>query len=150
MNAPLAYHLTWTTYGSWLPGDERGWVGRAGDGIQAPEGLWHEQAEHELKSSPVLLNEAERAIVRETITAHCVIRRWSLNAINVRTNHVHLVVTAALPPEQVMTQFKAWSSRRLNERSVRRERWWTQHGSTKWIFDEAYLANAIRYVKEGQ
>ena len=22
---PLAYFLTWTTYGTWLPGDERGW-----------------------------------------------------------------------------------------------------------------------------
>jgi hypothetical protein len=21
---PLAYFLTWTTYGTWLPGDERG------------------------------------------------------------------------------------------------------------------------------
>jgi hypothetical protein len=23
---PIAYHLTWTTYGTWLPGDSRGWV----------------------------------------------------------------------------------------------------------------------------
>ena len=23
---PLAYFLTWPTYGTWLPGDERGWV----------------------------------------------------------------------------------------------------------------------------
>ena len=22
---PLAYFITWTTYGTWLPGDERGW-----------------------------------------------------------------------------------------------------------------------------
>ena len=25
MSWPLAYHITWTTYGSWLPGDPRGW-----------------------------------------------------------------------------------------------------------------------------
>ena len=24
-NEPLAFFLTWTTYGTWLPGDERGW-----------------------------------------------------------------------------------------------------------------------------
>src|SRR5438309_2044603 len=23
---PLAYHLIWTTYGTWLPGDARGWI----------------------------------------------------------------------------------------------------------------------------
>jgi len=28
---PLAYFLTWTTYGTWLPGDERGWVRRPGN-----------------------------------------------------------------------------------------------------------------------
>jgi hypothetical protein len=30
MDEPLAYFLTWTTYGSWLPGDERGWVEKPG------------------------------------------------------------------------------------------------------------------------
>jgi hypothetical protein len=30
MADPLAYFLTWTTYGTWLPGDERGWVERPG------------------------------------------------------------------------------------------------------------------------
>ena len=28
---PLAYFLTWTTYGTWLPGDERGWVAKPGE-----------------------------------------------------------------------------------------------------------------------
>ena len=26
MPDPLAYFITWATYGTWLPGDERGWV----------------------------------------------------------------------------------------------------------------------------
>jgi hypothetical protein len=26
MSDPLAYFLTWVTYGTWLPGDDRGWV----------------------------------------------------------------------------------------------------------------------------
>lgn len=30
MDDPLALFLTWTTYGSWLPGDERGWVEKPG------------------------------------------------------------------------------------------------------------------------
>jgi hypothetical protein len=34
MSKPLAYFISWTTYGSWLPGDERGWVEKGTEGIQ--------------------------------------------------------------------------------------------------------------------
>lgn len=33
----LPYLLTWTTYGSWLHGDERGWVQSGQSGIQEPD-----------------------------------------------------------------------------------------------------------------
>jgi hypothetical protein len=63
----------------------------------------------------------------------------------------HVVGTAnEAAPETVMDQFKAWCSRRLNERGVRRKHWWTRHGSTKWINDEEYLHNAINYVVNRQ
>jgi hypothetical protein len=26
MDDPIGYFLTWVTYGTWLPGDPRGWV----------------------------------------------------------------------------------------------------------------------------
>ncbi len=26
MNDPIAFFLTWSTYGTWLPGDKRGWT----------------------------------------------------------------------------------------------------------------------------
>ncbi len=77
--------------------------------------------------------------------------------MNVRTNHVHVVVTADVSPEDVLTQLKAWASRRLNEHAGlrhaapdERPRWWTGHGSTKWINDARYLDHAIRYVLERQ
>jgi len=82
---------------------------------------------------------------------HCQFRNWTLHAVNARSNHVHTVVTADAAPELVMNQFKSWCSRRLNEQGgASRIRWWTRHGSTKWINDETYLLNAIRYVKELQ
>jgi hypothetical protein len=61
------------------------------------------------------------------------------------------VVTADRSPEEVMNQLKAWCSRRLNELAgEKRDQWWTKHGSTKWINDQSYLDNAVRYVLEGQ
>ena len=41
MDDPLAFFLTWTTYGTWLPGDERGWS-RSQDSVgkRAGRGIW--------------------------------------------------------------------------------------------------------------
>ena len=41
---PLAYFLTWPTYGTWLPGDERGWV-EYRKGWQLPDPIRKRQAE---------------------------------------------------------------------------------------------------------
>ena len=158
MPAPLAYLITWTTYGSWLPGDGRGWVEGGRGGIQPPDSARVVAARQQLKTAPILLTSAQRDIVEQTIRDHCAFSGWSLHAVNVRTNHIHLVVTADASPEEVMNQLKAWCSRRLNEHAAvqsttpRRDRsqWWTQHGSTKWVNDERYLHNAILYVLEGQ
>src|SRR5260370_32962952 len=39
----LAYFLTWPTYGTWLPGDERGWV-KHGEGFQLPDPIRKREA----------------------------------------------------------------------------------------------------------
>ncbi len=151
MSAPLAYLITWTTHGTWLPGDERGWVQWGAAGVKAGDAERKEAARGRMDGPPVVLDAEQRAVVESTIRAHCDVRGWTLLAVNVRSNHVHVVVTADAEPAKVMDQFKAWCSRRLNERAAAPpERWWTRHGSTKWINDEAYLRNAIRYVQERQ
>lgn len=148
MGRPLAYLITWTTYGTWLPGDGRGWVEDGTPGIRAPDAARRAEARGRLSEPPVTLDEAQRTLVEATIRAHCEVRRWTLHAVNARSNHVHVAVTADdVPPETVMDQFKAWCSRRLNECGPRRKHWWTRHGSTKWINDEDYLRNAINYVR---
>jgi REP element-mobilizing transposase RayT len=152
MSEPLAYHITWTTYGTWLPGDARGWV-EAGKAEVRPGDPKREAASRNAMSDPpVTLDERQRAIVQETIRAHCGVRGWQLHAINARTNHVHVVVTAVgTDPDTVMNQFKAWCSRRLNEQGARKSgRWWTKNGSTTWINDEGYFRSAVAYVLEGQ
>src|SRR5262245_31070838 len=110
--APLAYLLTWTTYGSWLHGDERGWVQSGQPGIQIPDPEKKAKSQARLAETTVLLDDSQRQVVAGTIHEHCRIRQWQLHAINVRSNHVHVVVTAELPPEQVLSQLKAWCARR--------------------------------------
>jgi REP element-mobilizing transposase RayT len=151
MSEPLAYLISWTTYGTWLPGDTRGWVKKGTPGIQAADEERLQNARQQLEETPIVLNATQRNLVEDTIKAHCEIRGWRLHAVNARTNHVHAVITAPLRPEVVMDQLKAWCSRRLNELAkASRKRWWTRHGSTKWINDEGYLENAVHYVRDGQ
>lgn len=147
---PLAHHITWHTYGSWLPGDDKGWVKRDAPGIQPPDPELQSQVEFGLTHERPLLTDDQRMIVERTIREHCGIRNWTLHAVNVRSNHVHVVVSSDRKPEDVMHQLKSWSSRKLNEAAGGKRRWWAYHGSTKWINDQAYLANAIRYVLERQ
>jgi REP element-mobilizing transposase RayT len=100
-----------------------------------------------------------RGLVIQAIRDHCDFRGWELHAVNVLSNHVHVVVTADRSPEEVMNQLKAWASRRLSDhaglvnsvaKKAGRAKWWTEHGSTKWINYPEYFTNAVRYVVEGQ
>src|SRR5262245_34041641 len=150
MFAPLAYHITWTTYGTWLSGDSRGWVKSGEPGIREGDPELEARMRVRLTDTAVTLSDEQRELVQATIRAHAAIRGWVLHTLNVRTNHVHVVVTAARHPDDVMEQLKAWCSRRLSEQLGRKRKWWTEHGSTKWINDESYFANAVHYVSEGQ
>lgn len=151
MSPPLAYFLSWTTYGTWLSGDGRGWVDADSPGIREPEPRLQTFSGGMLSEPAIVLDNAQRHVVNSTIRAHCEHRSWPLHAVNARTNHVHVVVTAdGVDPETAMEQLKAWCSRRLNQRGPRRRHWWTRHGSTKWINDEAYFHRAVHYVLYGQ
>jgi REP element-mobilizing transposase RayT len=148
---PLAYFLTWTTYGTWLPGDERGWNRKREADIQPANPLFVEMARSEMKEPEFRLSVSHRQIVEETIRDHCCKRDWHLHAVNARSNHVHVVVTAAgYKPETVRDQFKAWCTRRLKDAGVTRTRFWTEGGSRRWINHEDDLEAAIVYVIDAQ
>ncbi|MGE0600233.1 MAG: transposase [Dehalococcoidia bacterium] len=153
---PRAYFITFTTYGSRLHGDARGsvdeWHNRYGEppmerrpGLEAYE-------RGRLKSAPVTLDASMRGAVEDAIRERCQFMEWSLVALNVRTNHVHVVVFATEPPERVMTSFKARSTTTMRQRGLigTESRVWTRHGSTRRIGNERDLEAVVTYVMEGQ
>lgn len=105
-----------------------------------------------LRNSAIALSPAQRAVVDEAVRSVCTYREWNLRALNVRTNHVHAVVSAGVPPERVMNTWKAWSTRRLRELSQidAAQRVWSRHGSTVYLFRPERVAEKIAYVLEGQ
>src|SRR3990172_7200949 len=87
MPDPLAFFLTWTTYGTWLPGDERGWVWK-GKGLQPGDTAKKRAAERRMNETACTLDGEQRVLVENTITDHCALRGWQLHAVNCRTQHV--------------------------------------------------------------
>ena len=163
MPEPLAYFLTWKTYGTWLPGDQRGWVAYR-RGMQIPDPVREKTAAARLTESPCYLAELERALVEKTIRDHCGVRKWTLYAVNCRSNHVHVVVAGNCHPKSIREQLKAWCTRKLKEleecrrkdASVSkkleqiRQNWWAERGSGYFINDEQGLQAVVFYVEHAQ
>ncbi|MCI0640513.1 MAG: transposase [Gemmataceae bacterium] len=149
---PLAFFITFTTYGTWLHGKDPGSVDRQHNEPETPllpGNPLQELEEHDAMDQPAYsLDQQRRQVVLATIQEVCRHRRWRLLACHVRTVHVHVVVAADAPPEKILNDFKAYASRRLTEAGYenKERKRWTRHGSTKYIWDEEYLRNAIHYT----
>lgn len=147
----IAYFLTWPTYGTWLPGDERGWNDYR-HGWQLPNPQRVLEAEALMSEEACRLTSREREIVHAQVAETCFHRGWILHAVNCRSNHLHVVVSAKnVKPEKIRDDLKAWCTRRLKERSdPTRLQWWAERGSQRFIFSENRLAEVIAYVLDAQ
>jgi REP element-mobilizing transposase RayT len=101
-----------------------------------------------MDQSPYHLDQIRLDAVWKAIQEVWAHRGWSLLAAHVRSNHVHTVVEAEVPPERVMSGFKAYASRHLNRMRLdepNRKRW-ARHGSTRWLWKPQHVSAAIQYV----
>lgn len=148
----LAFFISFRSYGTWLHGDARGSVDRLhniyGTPTLPPDDKKFREMRSRLKRDPVRLTARRREAIEAALRETCDIRGWTLRAANVRTNHVHSVVTADRKPELVMNAFKANATRKMVEASVwqRGERPWSRHGSTRYLWTEKNVSHAIHYV----
>lgn len=151
----LGYFVTFTCYGTWLHGDERGSKFRRGRDnvidLEANQARRQYSAQR-LRHAPITLDRPMRATVDAAVREACSFKRWRLAALNVRTNHVHLVVSADRHADVVMRTVKARATFRLREnRLVEVGRpVWTEHGSTIWLWTEEQVRAACTYVLEQQ
>ena len=153
---PLAYLITFRCYGTWLHGDERGSVDHEnniyGEPFLSTDSSREQEEFRRLKTPPVTLDAGQRAIIETTIREVCTHRNWALHAINVRTNHVHVVVRAAPKPEKILTDFKIWTTRRMRENKLWEHETtpWAAHGSRRYLWTEKNVEAAIDYVLNQQ
>ncbi len=154
---PIAYLITFRTYGTWLHGDERGSIDRFRNVYKspfiAPDKKWQRHNVNTLKGEPVLLKAEQRISVEKAIRETCEKRRWILEAINVRTNHVHTgVKIGTKSPDSTLNAFKANATRQMREDGCwnKTNSPWADKGSKRRLWNEHSVGLAIDYVFNGQ
>jgi REP element-mobilizing transposase RayT len=152
MDYPMAYFITFSCYGTWLHGDEAGSVDRdhnlPGTPLLAADPSRVAAERRRMTQPAYALDAPRRRVVLQTLEEVCQQRGWDLLAAHVRARHVHVVVQAPTAPERVMNDFKSYASRNLNRNGFDtpdRKRW-ARHGSTRYLWDEKSVQNAVHYV----
>lgn len=141
--------LTHTTYGTWLPGDPRGSVTsvrdlRPGDEQSLsrfehdlPGEPWEDEipglyrsAREQMRGAPTYLDREKAEAVLAQLQETAGYRGWTLRAVAILPNHLHVVVQVAGDPQpgKILADFKAYASRALNRRYGRlpSQTWWTE------------------------
>jgi REP element-mobilizing transposase RayT len=152
----MRYFITFACYGAHLHGNEKGSVDRChnlvGSRVVPPDSQ-RVRAELELMDQPqYALDTRSRTVVLHALEEVCLTRGWPLIAAHVRTNHVHVIVEAEIKPEAILNTFKSYSSRALNSlgRDEPARKRWARHGSTRWLWKDRNVRDAVRYVVEEQ
>ena len=152
----MRYFITFAWYGTHLHGDESGSVDRrhnlfGGRTLETdPQRAAAER--RSMNQPPYELDSDSRAVVLQAVGEVCRHRGWNLLEAHVRSNHVHVIAEAEVPPEKVMNDLKAYASRALNQldRDEPSRRRWARHGSTRWLWKDQDVREAIRYVVDEQ
>ena len=99
-----------------------------------------------------MLNVAQREKVERVCNEHAEIRGWELHAAGVRSNHIHIVVTADAAPEKVRVQFKANTTRVLRRKPdpIANEKVWTRGSDVEIIDGNDALEHVVLYITEAQ
>ena len=135
---PLGYLITFRCYGTWLHGDERGSIDRFHNRYKAPylprSDRRQDLNQRRLRSEPLILDAGQRQSIDLAVREVCVNREWFLHALNVRTNHVHTVVSIGLiKPERALSLLKAKATKQMRERGCWRHDYspWAEKGSKR-------------------
>lgn len=148
--------LTWTTKGTWLPGDRRGWISGAnlnapGSPSNQPSEALRNWCQNRMQGSPVWMNQDQAQVVLESHQETAQFQSWWLGAMAVMPNHVHVVVGGPKEVDGVkfLSRFKSYASRALNARWGKQD-WWTDYGSARALPDLEAVQSAINYVANQQ
>ena len=145
MRKTLGYMVTWTTYGTWLRGDNRGWR-EDGKTYEANPQL-KQIDESQMKGEIIRLNSKEKAIVREAICKKAESLGQTVFAILVWSSHIHVVVGYdGRRIEETVRIYKNAATAALRKTGLTGKVWGGGFDK-QFCFDEQSLRNRVKYVE---
>jgi REP element-mobilizing transposase RayT len=140
----LGFMITWTTYGTWLQGDERGYV-KNGQTLPGDEGF--KQANKALQTqNTVRLSKAQQQIVQAAIMTQAQLQGHHIYALAVQSNHIHVVVKYAPEPiSRIVAHYKN-AARLALKATGHSGKVWTKGYDKRFCFDKEALEQRIKYV----
>jgi REP element-mobilizing transposase RayT len=159
----FAIHITWTCYGTWLPGDPRGYVSNtlgagsryrpkqniAGTEFTKDDRRTYEMAKWSQKGETVFLKSAQAETVCHSLVKAASERHWRILRASVMRNHVHIVIMDC-PSDGTLVRriLKGVTQADLCDKAGRNQRWWTAGGSDRHKNDDDAVLAAIQYVAD--
>ena len=140
----IGYMVTWTTYGTWLQGDERGYV-KNGQILPGNKKL-KTANKNQQKSQTVKLNPSQKQLVQNAILREAQKINQNIFAIAVYSNHVHLVAGASSKSiEQIVHRYKRLSSFVLNKAGLN-GKVWSKGFDKRFCFTDREIEQKVKYV----
>ena len=144
MGKMIGYLITWTTYGTWLQGDKRGYV-KHGE-VSGENKRLRESNICSQRGKVVRLTLQQQEVVRKAILREAKNLGQKIYAIAVCTNHIHVVVDCIDEAiETVVARYKKAARQALNVNGFL-GRVWTRGYDKRYCFDEKSLKDRIGYV----
>jgi len=146
MAKTVGYMVTWTTYGTWLQGDAKGFVA---DGEVRGENIALKKSNVEnLTRAVVRLGRREKEIVRNAIIEAARRFEQKILAIAVYSNHVHIVCEYVDVPINVVVGCYKNAGRVALQKDGFKGRVWTRGYDKRFCFAEKDLRARVDYVNK--
>jgi len=132
--------VTTTSYGTWLPGDLRGYV-QEGLVLPANPALLN-HAKQMLKKAPVFFTPAQQERLFSAIVAACIEFRYSLEHLSIEQWHLHWVVGHGFDPiETIVGRLK----NRMRQ-ALKIGRIWTEGYCARPLYSDVEIQICAEYI----
>ena len=137
--------VTWTTYGTWLQGDHRGYVKNGT--VNPGDEVLKKANQKQQKRPAVTLTKKEKQVVRRVILKEAERIGHIITALIVCPRHLHMVTEPCSESiEKIVSRYKNVSMFALRK-TGRPGRIWTRGFDKRFCFTKQDLGNRINYVK---
>ncbi len=137
--------ITWTTYGTWLQGDQRGYVSNGN--ILPPNTALANSNANRLPCDPIKLSKVQRKIAHNAIVAKAKKLNHNILAVSISSNHIHLVLPYSPNPlSRIVAHYKNAIGIALRAADLKGKIWSTGYDK-RYCFSNESLNQRIAYVR---